>query len=83
MTPTDSGDVREVSLFRNRRNQAVRIPVDFAFDVDRVRIRREGNGLLIEPVHENGLLTLLDGWQPLDEDLAAIADTPPAPEEVF
>ena len=37
-------------LFRNGRSQAVRLPQEFRFDGDRVRVRRQGNGVLLEPV---------------------------------
>jgi len=78
-----SPDVREVRLFKNRRNQAVRIPVDFAFDTDRVRIRREGERLIIEPIHENTLVALLSRWQPLDEVMPTIIDKAPEVEDIF
>ena len=38
-------------LFKNGRSQAVRLPREFRFEGDRVRIRRMGRGVLIEPVH--------------------------------
>jgi antitoxin VapB len=37
-------------LFRNGRSQAVRLPQEFRFEGDRVRVRRQGNGVLLEPV---------------------------------
>jgi antitoxin VapB len=37
-------------LFQNGRSQAVRLPKEFRFEGDRVRIRRVGNGVLLEPV---------------------------------
>jgi antitoxin VapB len=37
-------------LFRNGRSQAVRLPREFRFDGDRVRIRRAGNGVLMQPM---------------------------------
>lgn len=37
-------------LFKNGRSQAVRLPREFRFDGDRVRVRRVGRGLLVEPV---------------------------------
>lgn len=36
-------------VFRNGRNQAVRIPVEMSFDTDEVTIERHGDGLLIRP----------------------------------
>lgn len=37
-------------LFRNGRSQAVRLPREFRFEGDRVRIRRVGTGVLLEPM---------------------------------
>jgi antitoxin VapB len=37
-------------LFQNGRSQAVRLPRDFRFSGDEVRIRRFGQGVLLEPV---------------------------------
>lgn len=38
---------RVARLFRNGRNQAVRLPVQFEFDTDRVYIRKDENGDVI------------------------------------
>jgi antitoxin VapB len=37
-------------VFRNGRSQAVRLPKEFRFDADRVRIRRVADGVLLEPL---------------------------------
>ena len=37
-------------LFRNGRSQAVRLPREFRFEGDRVRVRRSGRGVLVEPM---------------------------------
>jgi antitoxin VapB len=37
-------------LFQNGRSQAVRLPKEFRFEGDRVRIRRVGQGVLLEPL---------------------------------
>ena len=37
-------------LFRNGRSQAVRLPREFRFEGDRVRVRRAGRGVLVEPL---------------------------------
>jgi antitoxin VapB len=42
--PTDA------RLFWNGRSQAVRLPKEFRFEGDRVRVSRMGAGVLIEPV---------------------------------
>ncbi|RYD65914.1 MAG: AbrB/MazE/SpoVT family DNA-binding domain-containing protein [Verrucomicrobiaceae bacterium] len=38
------------TLFLNGRSQAVRIPKEFRFEGGEVRIRRLGDGVLLEPV---------------------------------
>jgi antitoxin VapB len=40
-------------LFRNGRSQAIRLPREFRFDGDRVRVRKVGRGVLVEPIFEN------------------------------
>ncbi len=79
MTNSDS---REVRLFRNNRNQAVRIPVEFELPGDRALIHREGDRLVIEPVRKAGLLGLLASWGPIEETLPEIEDPEVQPEDV-
>ena len=59
--------VRHVRLFRNGRNQAVRIPRDFELDGADAIMRREGDRLILEPVRKGRLLDLLARLQPLPE----------------
>jgi len=40
----------EARLFWNGRSQAVRLPKEFRFEGDRVRVSRMGAGVLIEPL---------------------------------
>jgi antitoxin VapB len=40
----------EAKLFWNGRSQAVRLPKEFRFEGDRVRVRRVGGGVLLESV---------------------------------
>jgi antitoxin VapB len=37
-------------LFRNGRSQAVRLPQEFRFEGDRVRVRRVASGVLLGPI---------------------------------
>lgn len=37
-------------IFRNGRSQAVRLPKEFRFEGDRVRIRKVAQGVLLEPI---------------------------------
>ena len=58
---------RRARLFRNGRNQALRIPREFELDADEVSIVKEGGRLIVEPIDRAGLLELLADWEPLDE----------------
>ena len=74
---------RRVSLFRNGRNQAVRIPVEFELPGDEAVMHRDGDRLVIEPVRKRGLIALLNSMRPLDEDFPRIDDPPAAPEQAL
>ncbi|HEY7246823.1 MAG TPA: AbrB/MazE/SpoVT family DNA-binding domain-containing protein [Xanthobacteraceae bacterium] len=74
---------RHVKLFRNGRNQAVRIPVEFELPGTEAIMRRDGDRLVIEPVRKRGLIALLKTMKPLDEDFPEIDDPVPTPENAF
>jgi len=40
-------------LFRNGRSQAVRLPKEFRFDGQEVRVRRVADGVLLQPLFSN------------------------------
>ena len=40
-------------LFKNGRSQAVRLPKDFRFDGDKVKIRKEGKRVILEPLERS------------------------------
>ena len=74
---------RHVKLFRNGRNQAVRIPREFELPgVDAV-MRKEGNTLIIDVAPKKSVLELLASWQPMDWDFPEIPDPPTEPEDIF
>lgn len=59
-------EARKVSLFRNGRNQAIRIPVEYELPGDEATIRKEGDALIIEPAaKKKNLLEVLRGLEPL------------------
>ena len=60
---------RRVSLFRNGRNQAVRIPREFQLPGQEALMRKEGERLVIEPLPPNSLLAVLAALKPLDDAL--------------
>jgi len=57
------GTARHVRLFRNGRNQAVRIPREFELDTEEAVIYREDDRLVIEPKN-HGTATLLEPQPP-------------------
>lgn len=75
---------RHVRLFRNGRNQALRIPREFEFEGDEAILRKEGERLIIEPVRKGRLLALLasleslvEAFPDVDEDLTPLDDVEP------
>ena len=70
---------RVVKLFRNGRNQAVRIPREFELPGSEAVIHREGMRLIIEPKPKKSLLEILATLEPIDEALPEIEDPPPEP----
>lgn len=73
---------RHVKLFKNGRNQAVRIPREFELPGDKAVMRKEGERLIIEPVPPKSLLTVLATLQPLQEEFPPIPDLPATPIEL-
>jgi len=67
---------RHVKLFRNGRNQAVRIPREFELPGEDAIIRKEGEKLVIEPVRRKSFVELLDSWEPIDEEFPPIEELP-------
>ena len=73
---------RHVKLFKNGRNQAVRIPREFELPGEDAIMRKEGMKLIIEAAPPKSLLALLLTLTPLDEDFPSIPDVPPGPVEL-
>lgn len=73
---------RRVSLFRNGRNQAVRIPREFELPGKEALLRLEGGRLILEALADDPLVALLDHLEPLDEDWPEIEDQPPEPVDL-
>ena len=70
---------RHVRLFKNGRNQALRIPRDLELPGDEAILRKEGRRLVVEPVARPSLLTVLATLKPLNEDFAGIERLPAEP----
>ena len=67
-------------VFWSGRSQAVRLPKEFRFTGDEVRIRRRGTAVILEPVADDwAWLDTLGG--PIDEDFARAAAEPVAVQD--
>jgi antitoxin VapB len=73
---------RHVKLFKNGRNQAVRIPREFELPGEDAVMRKEGNRLIIEPSPPRSLLALLSSLEAIDDDFADVADLPVDPVDL-
>jgi antitoxin VapB len=73
---------RHVKLFKNGRNQAVRIPREFELLGDAAIMRKEGQRLIIEPVPPKSLLAVLAALPNLDEEFPPIKDLPAEPVDI-
>ena len=74
-TPKMTTSERHVRLFRNGRNQALRIPREFEFEGNEAIVHKEGDRLIIEPVRKGKLLTLLATLEPLKESFPDVDST--------
>jgi len=72
---------RHVRLFRNGRNQALRIPRDLELEGDEAIIRKEGDRLIVEPVRKGRLLALLATLEPIEEPFPDVDEDLPALDE--
>jgi antitoxin VapB len=73
---------RRVKLFRNGRNQALRIPVEFELPGKEALVHREGDRLVIEPVRKRSLLALLATLGPLDVDFPDVDENLLPPRDI-
>ena len=64
---------RQVRLFRNGRNQALRIPRDLELPGRTATLRKEGPRLIVEPVAAPSLLGVLAKLKPLDEEFPPVS----------
>ena len=74
-------DEREVSLFRNGRSQAVRIPKEFEFDTDKAVMWKDPDGTIhMKPKRPKRTLAEAIAWlqtqPPLDEDFPEVEELP-------
>jgi len=73
----------KAKIFWSGRSQAVRLPKEFRFNGTEVKIRREGDAVILEPINDNA-----DDWSwldritgPFDDDfIAAVEEEVPQQE---
>jgi len=73
---------RHVRLFKNGRNQALRIPRDLELPGHEAVLRKEGARLIVEPVAGPSLLAVLAKLKPLDDPFPTIPRRPAEPVEL-
>ena len=73
---------RTVRLFKNGRNQALRIPRDLELPGSEAVLRKEGHRLVVEPLGRPSLLAVLATLKPLDEDFPKIERPAAEPVEI-
>jgi len=73
---------RHVRLFRNGRNQALRIPRAFELEGEEALVRKEGERLIVEPIRKGRLLALLSTLKPLDESPPDVDEDLPGLDDV-
>jgi len=72
---------RHVRLFRNGRNQALRIPREFELEGNEAIIRKEGDRLIVEPIRKGRLLALLAALDPIEQAFPDVGEDLPLPDE--
>ncbi len=82
MHKKEPGSERHVRVFRNGRNQAVRIPREFELPGEDAIMRKEGQRLIIEPAPAKSLRAVLAGLKPLREKFAQVPDRLPDPVDL-
>ncbi|MGE5269498.1 MAG: antitoxin [Thiohalocapsa sp.] len=72
--------MKTAKLFWSGRSQAVRLPKEFRFDGDKVRIRRRGSQVILEPIADDwAWLDALPGK--FDEDFIEVVNEDPGQQE--
>lgn len=72
--------MERAKIFWSGRSQAVRLPKDFRFPGDEVRIRRHGSAVILEPVADDwAWLDSIAGK--LDSDLVQAVEERPKPQD--
>jgi antitoxin VapB len=77
-----ASSIRHVRLFRNGRNQALRIPRDLELEGNEALIHREGDRLIVQPLRKGKLLALLATLDPIDGTFPDVDEGMPPLDDV-
>ncbi len=67
---------RTARVFKNNRNQAVRLPKDFEFKTNEVFIRKEGSDVILSPKPANWSAYLSNGPVASEAFMGGVEDLP-------
>lgn len=71
---------KTAKIFRNGRNQAIRIPVEMSFDTDTVILEKHGSTLVVKPQRHASWSEYFDDVSTiLPDDFEIPEDPPPEP----
>lgn len=71
--------MENAKVFWSGRSQAVRLPKEFRFETDEVRIRKHGNAVILEPIATDW--SWLDSLEALDDDVVQAVQEKQATQE--
>jgi antitoxin VapB len=71
----------KAKIFRNGRNQAIRIPVELSFDTDTVILEKRGDILIVRPIRSGWKAFFGDESLVLPQDFDTGDDPPPQERE--
>lgn len=72
---------RTARVFKNNRNQAVRLPKDFEFSTNEVFIRKEGTDVILSPKPPDWSSYLANGAVASAAFMEGVEDLPPQERE--
>ncbi len=70
---------RHVKLFKNGRNQAVRIPREFELPGEDAIMRKQDGKIILEAAPPRSLLSILASLSPISDEFPPIEDPAPSP----
>jgi antitoxin VapB len=79
---TPSTPERNVQVFRNVREQAVRIPREVELSEKDAVVREEGDRFVIEPAPAKSLLAVLAALESVEEEFPVVEELPHTPVDV-